>query len=107
MTQEPEKLSRKAEHFARKLASHNAAAFREFGDALEQFGGGAIDASKVVKIAGDLYFREVARMASEMIGAFSEAWDWGLTRSTGEAGVAGVGAPAAHETGRAPTPQTK
>jgi hypothetical protein len=107
MTQEAEKPSRKAEHFARKLAAHNAAAFREFGDALEQFGDGAIDASKVVRIAGDLYFREVARMASEMIGAFSEAWDWGLTRSIGEARAAGASAHDVHETTRAPTRHRK
>ena len=85
MTEETEKPARSAEHFVRKLAGHHAAAFREFGDALEQFGGGEIGAGAVVRVAGDLYFREISRLASEAIAAVSVGWDWGLAKAGAEA----------------------
>jgi hypothetical protein len=98
MNQEAETPSRRAEHFMRKLAAHHAAAFREFGDALEEFDRGEISAGGVIKVAGDLYFRETARMASELIGAVSGAWDLGLTRAGVETEPAGTsGHHAGHE----------
>jgi hypothetical protein len=85
MTMEAEKPSRRAEHWARKLATSHAEAFHEFGHALEQFGGGEIGAGHVIRVAADLYYREIAKITSETIGAVSEMWDWGLARAGAEA----------------------
>jgi hypothetical protein len=106
MTLEAENPSRKAEHFLRRLAAHHAAAFREFGEALEQFGHGEIGAGGVLKVAGDLYFRETGRFASALIGAVSEAWDSGFARTGREGRPAGAGDPANERT-KAPTRHAK
>jgi hypothetical protein len=101
MTEEVERPRRSAEHFVRKLAGHHAAAFREFGDVLQRFGDGGIGVGGVVKVAGDLYFREVSRLASEMVGAVSDGWDWGLPKAGVEAKA---GADIAHDRRK---PQTR
>jgi hypothetical protein len=102
MNQEAEKPSQRAEHFVRKLATSHAKAFHDFGHSLEQFGAGKIGPGGVIKVAADLYFREVAKIASELIGAVSEAWDWGLARVEAEADAAGVGG---HHTADKETPK--
>jgi hypothetical protein len=62
----------------RTLASGKGAAWKEFAKTLEQFGHGEIDAGGVAKVAGELYFKEVGRVASIFAGAATQMLGWGL-----------------------------
>ena len=72
MGQEAENSAAAAERLMRTLASGKGAAWKEFAKALDQYGEGRIDAGGVVRIAGDLYFKEVGRVASIFAGAAAE-----------------------------------
>jgi hypothetical protein len=74
-----------ADRLMRTLAIGKGAAWKEFARALDQYGRGGIDAGGVVKIAGDLYFKEVGRVASIFAGAATEMLGWGLGRARKEA----------------------
>ena len=110
MTQEAGKPPRAAEHFVRRLAVSHAQAFRDFGAALEQFGRGEIHAGGVVRTAGDLYYRQLGHVASELIGAVTDMWDWGLDRAGADgkkARKSAAPAPAPKTSRTAPAPKTQ
>ena len=73
-----EKSAAAAERLMRTLASGKGAAWKEFAKALDQYGQGGIDAGGVARIAGDLYFKEVGRVASIFAGAATDMLGWGL-----------------------------
>ena len=85
MGQEAENSAAAAERLMRTLASGKGAAWKEFAKALDQYGEGRIDAGGVVRIAGDLYFKEVGRVASIFAGAATEMLGWGSGKGSGEA----------------------
>ncbi len=85
MKQNTENPAAAAERLVRTLAQGKGAAWKEFAKTLEQFGHGEIDAGGVVKVAGDLYFKEVGRVASIFAGAATEMLGWGSGRARAEA----------------------
>jgi hypothetical protein len=46
-----------------------------------------MDAGGVVGVAGDLYFKEVGRVASIITGAATQMLGWGLGRAPAEADI--------------------
>jgi hypothetical protein len=53
----------------RDLAAHQGLAYRQYGEALEKFGSGKINAGELFKTAGDLYFKEAGRVSSGLFEA--------------------------------------
>jgi hypothetical protein len=86
MAHEPEKMhepSQTAGHALRKLAADQGAAYRAYGQALERFGSGEINAGELFRFVGDLYFKEAGRAASGLFNAIAE----GVSRGLSSAGV--------------------
>ncbi len=77
MKQEAENPATPVERVMRTLASGKGAAWKEFAEALDQYGQGGLDAGGVARIAGDLYFKEVGRVASIFAGAATQMLGWG------------------------------
>ena len=98
MAQEADSFLKKGGDVLRELASHQGAAYRQYGEALQKYGAGEIDAGKLVKAAGDLYFAEVGRVSSSLFSASSEVVNWAL----GKVGVEAFdqAAPLNKETGK-------
>jgi hypothetical protein len=87
MKRDAENPAATAERLMRTLARGMGAAWKEFAKALEEFGQGGMDAGGVVGVAGDLYFKEVGRVASIITGAATQMLGWGLGRAPAEADI--------------------
>jgi hypothetical protein len=85
VAQETENPAAAAERLMRTLASGKGAAWKEFANALDRYGQGGLDAGGVVRIAGDLYFKEVGRVASLFAGAATDMLGWRMGRGRREA----------------------
>jgi hypothetical protein len=84
MAQETDSLLKKGGDVLREIASHQGAAYRQYGEALEKFGTGEMNAGELLKTAGDLYFREVGRIGAGLFEASTEA----ISRALGGTGLA-------------------
>jgi hypothetical protein len=69
MAKEAESILKKGGDALREAAAHQGMAYRSYGEALEKFGKGEIDATDLFKTAGDLYFKEVGRVGASLFGA--------------------------------------
>jgi hypothetical protein len=83
MAQEAESALGRSGQVLRELASHQGAAYRRYGEALEKFGAGELAATELFKTAGDLYLKEAERVAASAFQAGVDVFSFAL----GKAGV--------------------
>jgi hypothetical protein len=78
MTTPTESARKSSGEVLREIATHQGAAYRAYGEALERFGHGSLNTSGLLKEAGDLYFREAGRVASGLFSAATEVYSSAL-----------------------------
>jgi hypothetical protein len=63
----------------RELATQQGLAYRSYGEALQRFGEDQIDWKELFKASGDIYFKEVAKVAWSLIRANTNVYAWMLS----------------------------